>query len=117
MFIKIKKNKKSILFLFLKISFSKELKVNRLIKKYLNKELKKVIVGQSEKTNKGITHQVIEVIAEEKLALLLHHLTQFGKERGIIFCRTKSGVQKLYKQLSAKKIACVDIQGVFGLHL
>lgn len=85
--------------------------INSLIKKYLHKTLKKIVIDKDQKTNKGITHKLIEVVAEEKLAVLLHHLAILHTQKGIIFCRTKSGVQKLYKQLSAKKIACVAIHG------
>ena len=70
-----------------------------------------MIVGKEEKTNKGITHQVIEVIAEEKLTLLLHHLTKFGKERGIIFCRTKAGAQNLATYLIEEGFSTAALEG------
>lgn len=85
--------------------------VNGIIKRYLRKELKKVLVGKKERTNEGIDHQVIEVSADEKLDVLLHFLKKYEKQRGLIFCRTKSGVQKLYKQLSANKFTCGAIHG------
>ncbi len=85
--------------------------INSIIKKYLNKKLEKVAIGKGNKTNKKIEHQVVQVIPEEKLNVLLHFLTRFGKRKGIIFCRTKSGVQKLYKQLSANKFSCGAIHG------
>jgi len=82
-----------------------------IIKKHLHENLKKILVGVEEKTNKGIEHQAIELKAEEKLNVLLHFLTRFGNQKGIIFCRTKSGVEKLYKQLSANKFPCGAIHG------
>lgn len=85
--------------------------INSIIKKYLNKELIKVSVGKLKKTNLDIDHQAIEVEAEEKLNVLLHLLTRFGNKKGIIFCRTKSGVQKLYKQLSSNKFSSGAIHG------
>ena len=85
--------------------------VNDLIKKYLNKDLVKVLVGKAETPNKGIEHQVIELVAEQKLDVLLQYLKRYSKEKSIIFCRTKSGVQKLYKQLSANKFSCGAIHG------
>lgn len=85
--------------------------VNRLIKKYLNKDLVKVLIGKAETTNAGIEHQLIELAAEQKLDVLLQFLKQYTNERSIIFCRTKSGVQKLYKQLSANKFSCGAIHG------
>ena len=85
--------------------------VHIIIKKYLNKSLKKVGVGEAKKTNQGIEHWAVKLPAEEKLNVLLHFLTRFGNQKGIIFCRTKSGVQKLYKQLSANKFTCGAIHG------
>ncbi len=87
--------------------------VHILVKKYLKNELKKIrlIKQQEEQTNTNIQHRLIEVVPEEKLSILLHFLTRFGDQKGIIFCRTKSGVQKLYKQLSANKFSCGAIHG------
>ena len=85
--------------------------INGIIKKYLKNELVKVLVGESSRTNEGINHQVIEVIAEEKFSVLLHFLNKFEGQKGIIFCRTKSGASKLYKQLSANKFKCGAIHG------
>lgn len=85
--------------------------VNHLIKKYLNKDLIKVLVGKAETPNAGIQHQLIELAAEQKLDVLLQFLQQYSDEKSIIFCRTKSGVQKLYKQLSANKFSCGAIHG------
>ncbi|MFK7900322.1 MAG: DEAD/DEAH box helicase [Cyclobacteriaceae bacterium] len=85
--------------------------INQIIKKYLKNELKKVSIGKVNTTNEGIEHWAVKLQAEEKLNVLLHFLTRFGNQKGIIFCRTKSGVQKLYKQLSASKFTCGAIHG------
>jgi ATP-dependent RNA helicase DeaD len=85
--------------------------INGIIKKYLNKKLIKTLLGKAELTNEGIEHWAIELEAEEKLNILLYYLTRFGKQKGTIFCRTKSGVQKLYKQLSANKFSCGAVHG------
>ena len=85
--------------------------VKKVVKKYLNKELQTVRIGEESKTNVGIQHQFIEVNSEDKLNVLLHFLTRFGEQKGIVFCRTKSGVQKLYKQLSANKFKSGAVHG------
>ncbi len=85
--------------------------IDGIIKKYLHKELKKTFIGSAERTNDGIEHCVVKVEAEEKQNVLLHFLTRFGSEKVIIFCRTKSGAQKLYKQLSKNKFQCGAIHG------
>lgn len=85
--------------------------INSIIKKYLHKDLKKVLIGKKERTNVGIVHQAIKLKAEDKLNVLLYHLARLGNQRGIIFCRTKAGVQKLYKKLSANKFSSGAIHG------
>ena len=85
--------------------------IDHLVKAHLSKELKKVYIGQKEATNTGVEHWVIELPAEEKLNILLYYLTRFGDQKGTIFCRTKAGVQKLYKQLSANKFSCGAVHG------
>lgn len=85
--------------------------VNAIVKKYLKKDLVKVLIDKAKSTNKDIKHQLIELPAEEKLNVLLHFLKMFSDQKGIIFCRTKSGAQKLYKQLSANKISSGAIHG------
>lgn len=85
--------------------------LSAIVNKYLKKSLKKVLIGENERTNAGIEHLAIELDPEEKLTVLLHYLARFEDKRGIIFCRTKSGVQKLYKQLSANKFSCGAIHG------
>ena len=85
--------------------------VNSIVKKYLKKDLVKILVDKAKSTNKAIAHELIEVPAEDKMNVLLHFLKTFSGQKGIIFCRTKSGVQKLYKQLSANKLKSGAIHG------
>jgi len=85
--------------------------IKGIIKKYLHKDLVRVMTDEAKGTNKGIKHEYIVLQAEEKLSVLLHFLKASEGQKGIIFCRTKSGVQKLYKQLSANKFSCGAIHG------
>ncbi|BDD03825.1 DEAD/DEAH box helicase [Aureibacter tunicatorum] len=85
--------------------------IKGLIKKYLNKELIQVRAESEEKQNQMIEHRYMLVSPEEKSGALINSLSEWSDKKGIIFCRTKSGVQKLYKQLSAKKISCGAIHG------
>lgn len=85
--------------------------LSAIVNKYLKKSLKKVLIGEDDKTNSGIEHLAIELEPEDKLTVLLHYLARFEDKRGVIFCRTKSGVQKLYKQLSANKFSCGALHG------
>lgn len=86
------------------------LDLKKIKQKYLSNELKEFSLSENV-TNKQIEHYIVEVIPEDKLSVMLHFLTRFGEKKGILFCRTKSGVQKLYKQLSALKIQCGAING------
>ncbi len=85
--------------------------VNAIVKKYLKNDLVKVLVDKAKSTSKGIRHQVITVTPEEKQDVLLHFLNRYSGKKTIIFCRTKSGATKLYKQLSARKITAGTING------
>ncbi len=85
--------------------------LNAITKTYLTKDLVKVMVDEAKSTNKGIEHFYVELVAEEKLNVLLHFLKNSKEKKGILFCRTKSGVQKLFKQLSANKIKSGAIHG------
>jgi len=85
--------------------------VKGIIKTYLHRDLVRVMTDDVKGTNKGIVHYYIEMGAEEKLDVLLHFLKNSKDKKGIIFCRTKSGVQKLYKQLSANKFSSGAIHG------
>lgn len=85
--------------------------INGLIKKYLHKTLKKISIDKHITTNSSIQHWAVELKAIDKLNTLLYYLTRFGNQKGTIFCRTKSGVQKLYKQLSANKFSCGAVHG------
>ncbi len=85
--------------------------IHILIKKFLQRNLKKVRIGKDIETNKDIIHRAIVLRAEEKQSVLLFYLTRFGNQQGIIFCRTKSGVQKLHRQLSKNKFKCGAVHG------
>ncbi len=85
--------------------------VKSVIETRLTNNLQSIEVGEEGKTNEGITHEYIELVPEDKLNILLHYLEKYTKEKSIIFCRTKSGVQKLYKQLSANKFKSGAIHG------
>lgn len=85
--------------------------INNIIRKYLHNDLKRIYIEDTESNKPKINHQYIEVEAEDKLNVLLHYLNSYGDKKGIVFCRTKSGVQKLYKQLSANKLSSGALHG------
>ncbi|MFK7758064.1 MAG: DEAD/DEAH box helicase [Flavobacteriales bacterium] len=85
--------------------------VHEIIETRLTNDLKHVEIGDADQTNDGISHEYLELIPEQKLNVLLHYLEKYSGKRSIVFCRTKSGVQKLYKQLSANKFKSGAIHG------
>jgi ATP-dependent RNA helicase DeaD len=85
--------------------------INSMIKKYMKKDLKRVLLGSRNDANEGIIHQAVVVNEKEKQNVLLHTLTRWEGKKGIIFCRTKSGVNKLYKQLASHKIKSGALHG------
>ncbi len=85
--------------------------MHEIIETRLTNDLKHVEIGDADQTNDGISHEYLELIPEQKLNVLLHYLEKYSGNRSIVFCRTKSGVQKLYKQLSANKFKSGAIHG------
>ena len=85
--------------------------VQEIIETRLIKNRKQVEIGDANQTSEGISHEYLELIPEQKLNVLLHYLEKYSGNRSIVFCRTKSGVQKLYKQLSANKFKSGAIHG------
>lgn len=86
-------------------------KVKEIISARLVKNLKQVEIGDADQTSAGISHEYLELVPEQKLNVLLHYLEKYSGNRSIVFCRTKSGVQKLFKQLSANKFKSGAIHG------
>lgn len=85
--------------------------VKEIISARLVKNLKQVEIGDADQTSAGISHEYLELVPEQKLNVLLHYLEKYSGNRSIVFCRTKSGVQKLFKQLSANKFKSGAIHG------
>ena len=85
--------------------------VQEIIETRLIKNRKQVEIGDANQTSEGISHEYLELIPEQKLNVLLHYLEKYSGNRSIVFCRTKSGVQNLYKQLSANKFKSGAIHG------
>lgn len=84
------------------------------IKKIINNYLSDAILIEVEKSKtdtSSIRHEFIRVEEDQKLFALLQFLSLRKEERGIIFCKTKSAVTDLTKQLQAKKLSVDCIQG------
>lgn len=85
--------------------------IQRIISQHLSKDAKRIEVQREDVVNKNISHQYLTCVESDKLNLLLLFLKSQHKNRGIIFCKTKSAAKKLAQQLIAKNIATDAIHG------
>lgn len=85
--------------------------IQEIINRFLANDAIRITISEDEKVNKNIDHQYVVCHETEKLFMLLSFIKAQGKERGVIFCKTKATAQKVAKQLIAKNIATDAIHG------
>ena len=61
--------------------------------------------------NENIKHQFIKTTIKQKTNDIISYIEKRGTERGIIFCRTKLGVQSLYQQLKEEGFSVGALEG------
>jgi ATP-dependent RNA helicase DeaD len=83
-----------------------------LTKKYLHADKIEVrLIDVQEQQKLKIDHHYLLVEPIQKLDTLIHFLQQHENERGIIFCRTKAGVQKMVKHLLMNRMSVGGLHG------
>jgi ATP-dependent RNA helicase DeaD len=85
--------------------------VNRLVNTYLSTELIKVEIESKQRINKNIEHQYYVCQDEDKPYFLSLFLKTQPKQIGIIFCRTKAGVDRLTKMLKEENYSAEALHG------
>ncbi len=85
--------------------------IQRIIAKYMSPNAAKVIVNKDSLVNANISHQYIITSIEKKVDVLINMLDGFGEGRGIVFCRTKLGAQKLVKELKEEGFSVDALEG------
>ena len=85
--------------------------INQIVNEHLSQGAQRINVGKDSVVNVNIDHKFLLCEDVDKLAILLDFLKSKGKQRGVIFCRTKASTAKLAKQLQAKNISAEAIQG------
>ena len=85
--------------------------INQMVNEHLSAEAIRVNVGKDSVVNVNIEHKFLVCEDVDKLAILMDFLKSEGKQRGVIFCRTKAATAKLAKQLQAKNVSAEAIQG------
>lgn len=85
--------------------------LNEIITNYVSKDALRVNIDKDEAVNTGIEHQFVTGDDNNKLDTLALFLKSQGKNRGIIFTRTKSAAKLLVKQLAAKNYEVGLLEG------
>lgn len=84
--------------------------IKQIINQHLNSNAIRITIGK-DVVNKNIAHQYLICDEVDKLNILVQFLKSEGKNRGIVFCKTKVATQKLAKQLIAKNFKAGAIHG------
>lgn len=85
--------------------------IQKIIKTYLSDQAVRVEVNKNDLINANITHQFIKTSIADKDNLLVDILERKREERGIIFCKTKLGAQKLATFLKEEGFATAALEG------
>jgi ATP-dependent RNA helicase DeaD len=79
--------------------------LDEIIEQYVSKDALRVHIDKSVAVNTKIEHQFVTGDDNNKLDTLAQFLKSQGKNRGIIFTRTKAVAKVLAKQLEAKELS------------
>jgi ATP-dependent RNA helicase DeaD len=85
--------------------------IKTIIKTYLATDAFKIELESHEIINRKIEHQYVVCDVEEKLPILFNFLKSQGKNRGVIFCRTKAAARDLAVQLTEKRYIADALEG------
>lgn len=88
--------------------------LKEIIDEFMDDDAFKIEVDKESIVNQDISHQYVICDIKDKVNVLIRFLQEMKDQRGIIFCRTKSGAQTLSKQLLAKNIIAESIHGDLG---
>lgn len=87
--------------------------LNSLVKTYMNNPVK-VEVEAHQRVNENISHKYISTTLGQKLDVLIGFVESRGTEKGIVFCKTKLGAQKLKEELSEEGFSVAALEGDMG---
>ncbi|MEL6152857.1 MAG: DEAD/DEAH box helicase, partial [Bacteroidota bacterium] len=85
--------------------------IKSLVNRYMGKDHAQVKVNPQNVVNKNIEHQYVVCPADAKQMVLQLLLKKDEHQRGIIFCRTKAGAQKLAQKLARQRLHVDAIHG------
>lgn len=85
--------------------------IQKIVKKYMSPKAIRVAVNENNLVNANIDHQYLITNIKKKTDVLIKILDSKPNERGIIFCRTKAGTQKLTKILKEEGFSVAALEG------
>ena len=85
--------------------------IQRIIKTYMDANAPRIAINTKALVNENIKHQFIKTTIKQKTNDIISYIEKRGTERGIIFCRTKLGVQSLYQQLKEEGFSVGALEG------
>lgn len=85
--------------------------IRRLIEKFLSPSARKLQIDKQHVVNRNIEHTFTQCSFEEKTELITRFIKAHKGERGVIFCRMRSGVIALAKELAEAGISVDTLHG------
>lgn len=85
--------------------------VKQLISSYLSSDYGFVQIDKKVVVNPNIEHQFLITTIDDKVRMLTEFIRSQGSARGVVFCKTKAGAQKLAKQIASKNFESDSIHG------
>lgn len=85
--------------------------IKKIIKTYMAQDAIRIETNKHSLVNENISHHYINTRINDKVNLIAKILKRKKGERGIVFCRTKAGTQKLAKELKAKGFSVGALEG------
>ena len=85
--------------------------IRQIVNNHLSPDAHRLELSTKKSVNKRIEHQFVVCEKSEKIPVLLQFLKSQGKNRGLVFCKTKAATKNLAVQLAEKKIPAGAIHG------
>ncbi|EDY81444.1 DEAD/DEAH box helicase domain protein [Verrucomicrobiia bacterium DG1235] len=85
--------------------------VTRMIERYLSPDAKHVTVDRKNPVNKNIEHWYTVCTIEEKPDEIARFIKAQKGRRGVVFCRSKAGVQNIANELTERGFEVATLQG------
>jgi ATP-dependent RNA helicase DeaD len=85
--------------------------IRDIVKTYMSDDYQQVEINKESLVNENISHEYILTSVKNKFNTLVDLLISKESERGIIFCRTKLGTQKLAAELQEEGFSVAALEG------